>query len=115
MRDSVPPLPPDSTGTSDAPPASRHRNALFQNDPNPFNPMTVIRFSLESRTHVSLAVYDVAGRRVSTLLDGIVEAGDQRALWDGRDGRGRSLPSGVYLYRLRAGAFTETRKMTLVR
>jgi hypothetical protein len=115
MRDSVPPLPPDTTGVSDAPPISRHRNALFQNDPNPFNPSTIIRFALERETQVTLAVYDVAGRRVSMLLDGVLEAGEHRALWDGRDGRGRSLPSGVYLYRLRAGLYTETRKMTLVR
>jgi hypothetical protein len=114
MRDSIPPLPRDST-VSDAPPAAGTRNALFQNDPNPFNPTTVVEFSLERSEHVSLMIFDVAGRRVTTLVDAVMPAGPQRALWDGRDARGRILPSGVYFYRLRTPTFAQTRKMTLLR
>lgn len=116
MRDSVPDLPPDTTGVSDAPPAAGHRNVLEQNDPNPFNPTTEIAFEVAADADADLAVYDVAGRRVRSLFAGRVAAGVRhRALWDGRDERGAALASGVYFYRLRTPVFTSTRKMVLVR
>lgn len=68
--------------------------------PNPFNPRTTIPYSLAGAGAVRLAVYDVAGRHVRTLVDGAVEAGDHLAAWDGCDERGVAVGSGVYLARL---------------
>ncbi|HTY58741.1 MAG TPA: T9SS type A sorting domain-containing protein [Bacteroidota bacterium] len=83
---------------------------LGQNYPNPFNPATTITFNLPSRGAVSLAVYDVLGRRVATLVDGNLPAGAHTAVWDGR-----SCATGVYFYRLRAEGFAQTKKMLLLR
>lgn len=84
--------------------------ALGQNYPNPFNPSTVIEYSVPSAGDVNLAVFDLLGREVRTLVSGPVTAGVHRVRFDARD-----LASGVYLYRLRAGDFVQTRKLTLVR
>lgn len=94
-----------------------HPSALYldQNYPNPFNPETAITFGLEKPTHVVLEVYDVTGRHVTTLTEGIRPAGRHRVLWDGRDSTGRAVVSGLYFYRLRAGSFDATRKMLLLR
>jgi hypothetical protein len=86
--------------------------ALYRNAPNPIQAQTVIRYDLPKSTEVELAVYDVAGRRVRTLADGVMGPGVFAATWDGRDAGGRAVGSGVYFYRLRAGAFEATRKMT---
>ena len=83
--------------------------------PNPFNPHTEIRFTLPAPGQVHLAVYDVAGEIVSVLISGFYEAGDHAVVWDGTDGRGRNLPSGVYHAKLRAGGRTLMTKLTLVR
>jgi hypothetical protein len=116
MRDSVPPLPPDTSTTSDVAPPPGARNALWQNVPNPFNPTTEVRFSLAREERATLAVYDVAGRRVRRLFEGRVAPGTvQRALWDGRDAQGRPLPSGIYLLRLDSPSWRESRKMVLLR
>ena len=90
-------------------------NSLHQNHPNPFNPNTTISFNLRERGHASLAVYDVAGRLVRVLIDGVKEAGPHDVNWDGKDNTGRGVASGVYFYRLEAGSFTETKKMVLLR
>jgi hypothetical protein len=90
-------------------------NALHQNNPNPFNPNTAISFSLRERGRVSLAVYDVAGRLVRVLIDGVREAGPHDVTWDGRNRDGSAVTSGVYFYHLEAGEFVETKKMVLLR
>jgi hypothetical protein len=92
-----------------------YRTDLSQNQPNPFNPGTTIPYSLEEQMQVTLTVFDVAGRRVRTLVDNVQPAGAYSQLWDGTNDAGQSVASGVYLYRLRAGTYEETRKMTLVR
>ncbi|MCE5269711.1 T9SS type A sorting domain-containing protein [bacterium] len=90
-------------------------SALYQNAPNPFNPSTCIRFSLEAAGMVRLEVFDLGGRRVATLDAGERAAGTYSVEWDGRDERGRDLPAGVYLYRLSAGGTAITRKMVLLK
>lgn len=86
------------------------------NYPNPFNPSTNIVFSLEAPAATSLAVYDLSGRLVTTLLkDELLGEGPHGRLWNGTDLNGREMPSGVYFYRFRAGDILETRRMTLVK
>src|SRR5262245_46197131 len=115
LRDSVPDL-PHGGGISDAPPPAAVHAVLEQNLPNPFNPSTEIQFTLAAAGDVQLAVFDVAGRRLRTLLRSRVPGGvPYRVRWDGTDDAGVAQPSGVYLYRLTAPGATQTRKMMLVR
>ncbi len=106
---------PNGTGTA-APdlPAAAHR--LEPNVPNPFNPMTAIRYELAAPAVVTLRIHDLRGRLVRTLMAGRhLAAGPHRTLWDGRDDAGREAPSGVYFCRLAAGRMRLTRKLDLVR
>jgi hypothetical protein len=89
--------------------------ALDQNYPNPFNPTTEIHFSLPSASNVKLAVYDVMGRLVRTLVDQHMDAGAHRAMWNGRDNNGQTLSSGVYFYHIQADGFASTKKMVLMK
>ncbi|HER43685.1 MAG TPA: T9SS type A sorting domain-containing protein, partial [Candidatus Eisenbacteria bacterium] len=88
---------------------------LSQNWPNPFNPATTIKFGLKNRGHVSLRIFDAAGRLVAVLVDEDRPAGRYEASWNGSDARGARVASGVYFYRLAAGDFVQTRKMVLLR
>jgi hypothetical protein len=83
--------------------------------PNPFNPQTTLSFSLPTACHVRLAIFDVRGRLVATLLDEERGPGLHRVVWDGRNARGRQVASGVYLYRLEAGSFIEAKPMVLLK
>lgn len=83
--------------------------------PNPFGPRTEIGYFLKADMFAEVAVYDVAGRRVRTLVSGPAAAGEHETSWDGRDELGKQVASGVYLYSLRAGDVVETRRMVLVR
>ncbi len=96
-------------------PAKPLRTALEPAVPNPFNPTTTIGFSLAERAHVRLVVFDVSGRRVRTLVDATRAPAHYRVTWDGRTDRGARVASGVYFYRLEAGAFRSTRKMVLLK
>jgi hypothetical protein len=91
------------------------RYALSRNVPNPFNPTTRFQFSLASDGLVQIAVYDVTGRRVRILVNGDRRSGHHSVMWDGRDGLGRSVASGVYIIRMTAGEFVTARKVTLLR
>jgi choice-of-anchor B domain-containing protein len=88
---------------------------LGQNFPNPFNPTTTIDFTLAIAGPVRLDVFDVHGTLVRTLLDGVLSPGTRREEWNGTDGAGRAVPSGVYYYRLSAGRTELTRKMVLLK
>ena len=89
--------------------------SLGQNTPNPFNPTTLISYSLPAREHVTVSVYDAAGRLVRTLVNETRGAGAHDVQWDGRDDAGVTVGSGVYFYRLSAGSFTESRKMVMLK
>ncbi len=89
--------------------------ALEPNRPNPFNPTTAIRYTLESAGPARILVFDAAGVRVRTLVDGHHSRGPHEVVFDGRDDAGRSLASGVYFYRLEAGGVVQTRKMVLLK
>ncbi|MGH1363750.1 MAG: FlgD immunoglobulin-like domain containing protein [Calditrichia bacterium] len=89
---------------------------LEQNYPNPFNPTTTIRFGVAAeQTFVSLKVYDISGREVRTLINEQVSAGQFAIEWDGKNNSGQEVAGGIYLYRLTAGNFVQTRKMTFLK
>jgi glucose/arabinose dehydrogenase len=89
--------------------------SLAQNFPNPFNSGTVIEFETQQPDQVELSVYNLQGQKVAELAQGFRQAGGYRVDWDGRDDQGRTLASGVYLYRLRVGDFSSTRRLLLLR
>lgn len=84
--------------------------SLQQNYPNPFNPSTTISFAVPSRSLVSLKVFDILGREVSTIVSGELQAGSYTRQWNAAN-----MASGVYFYRLQAGSFTETKKLLLLK
>jgi len=90
--------------------------ALMQNAPNPFNPSTLIRYAVASKEALptQLVIFNTLGQRVRTLVDAPQAAGFYSVRWDGRDDQGQKLSSGVYVYRLRSGSFTQSRRMLLV-
>jgi hypothetical protein len=88
--------------------------ALSQNHPNPFNPMTTITLALPHATDYRLSVYDATGRLVRSFV-GFAQPGEVTIVWDGTDGSGAHVSSGLYFYRAQAGAFTDTRRMVLLR
>jgi hypothetical protein len=92
------------------------RTALHQNKPNPFNPMTTISFDMARDSHVSLKIYDVAGRLVRGLVNEPMTAGfNKQVTWNGLDNSGNRVSSGVYFYRLVAADFTATKKMVVMK
>jgi hypothetical protein len=83
--------------------------------PNPFNPETQIAFTLRQAAHVELEIFNILGARVRIVADEFLAAGAHRRTWDGRNGSGERVASGVYFYRLRVGADVHTGKMLMVR
>jgi len=89
--------------------------ALHNNYPNPFNPATTIAYDLPAPAHVTLEIFNVLGQKVRTLVDDYQEAGAQTVVWDGRDSGNREVATGVYFYKIRAGDFTDSKKMLLLK
>jgi len=88
---------------------------LFQNHPNPFNPVTTIGYEVPEASYVTLRVYSAAGQLVRKLVDREVSAGRQEITWDGTNNAGAGVASGVYYYRLTVGKETLTKKMALLK
>jgi len=89
--------------------------SLSQNYPNPFNPVTSIQYTVSSRQFVTLIVYDLLGREIATLVNEEKPAGEYEVEFNAvGTSRDLSLPSGIYFYRLKAGEYSETRKMVLI-
>ena len=104
------------TDVDDHPPGSLPATySLGQNYPNPFNPSTIIEYTLPSRARVQLDIFNILGQKVRTLVNAAEPAGVHRVEWNGTDGSGQKVASGVYFYRLHAGDFVETKKMVLVK
>ena len=94
---------------------SQLASSLDPNRPNPFNPATTIRYSLERAVDVKLAIYNLLGQEVRLLVRRFQPAGSYTVTWDGRDAAGRQVSTGVYLYRLQAGTDVVSRKMVLAK
>jgi len=88
---------------------------LEGNYPNPFNPETVIRFSLKEAAPVRITIYNVKGQAIRQLVQDNLAAGNHRVIWNGKDNNGRSVSSGVYLYRMETPAYSRTLKMMLMK
>lgn len=88
---------------------------LAQNFPNPFNPETTIKYQLPSKSEVNLRVFNMLGQEVATLVNATQAAGVHRVQWNGTDKLGQKVATGIYLFRLDAGAFSMTRKMIVVK
>jgi hypothetical protein len=102
-------------GDGDDNPNSPKNFALYQNQPNPFNPETKISYYLPKTCEVKLVIYNILGQNIRTLFDGRQDAGMQTLSWDGRDNHGVQQSSGIYFYRLQADDFYQARKMTLTK
>jgi predicted outer membrane repeat protein len=89
--------------------------SLSQNHPNPFNPVTTLEYSLPERSHVTVEIYNVLGQKVRTLIDHEESAGSYTITWDGTDISGKSVATGIYLYRFQSGEYVETKKMLLLK
>jgi len=110
------PVDPAPTGVDDTPPTKPVPTALGRNFPNPFNPRTVIPFSIAtSGHHVQLTIYDLAGRRICDLVDDTMPAGTHAVTWNGTDANQRTVAAGVYFYVLETPGFRSQRKFVLVR
>jgi hypothetical protein len=88
---------------------------LEQNYPNPFNPTTLIRYALPRASQVRIEIFNLLGQRVRILLDGRQSPGNWEIQWDGTDGQGMKVSSGIYFCRIAAADFVACRKMTLVK
>ncbi len=88
---------------------------LHQPYPNPFNPITTLRYDLPERSAVTFTIYDILGRQVRTLVRELEEPGYKSVIWDATDNLGKPVSAGVYLFQIKTGDFTKTRKMVLLR
>lgn len=89
--------------------------SLSQNYPNPFNPTTIVRYDLPETSNVEITIYNILGEKISTLINGIQQAGVKEVTWNGTDDFGRVVSAGIYIYQIRAGNFVKSRKMVLMR
>jgi hypothetical protein len=89
--------------------------ALRQNYPNPFNPTTQIVFSLPEQSDVTLEVYDITGRLIATLMNDNLSTGSYTVTWDAKNQSGQLVSSGIYIYRLQAGSFVQTKRMVFIK
>ena len=86
---------------------------LSQNYPNPFNPTTTIQYELPQRSDVKIMIYDLLGRKVTTLINQTQDAGFRSVTWNATNDHGKPVSAGVYLYQIQAGDYVQTRKMVL--
>jgi hypothetical protein len=89
--------------------------ALHQNYPNPFNPTTNITFEVTGTELVNIEVFDILGKKIKTLVNDEFSAGSYTVDWDGRSENGFQLSSGVYVYKMNAGDFTQIRRMVFMK
>ncbi|MDP3830288.1 MAG: T9SS type A sorting domain-containing protein, partial [Ignavibacteriaceae bacterium] len=89
--------------------------SLNQNYPNPFNPTTTINFTVPKQDRVKVVIYDAMGRIVNEIMNDVIPAGKHQISWNGVDGNGSKVASGIYFYRLESSTSTLTKKMILMK
>jgi hypothetical protein len=89
--------------------------SLKQNYPNPFNPQTIIEYVLPKDCELEIAIYNILGRKVRTLVKEFQKSGQHRVEWDGKDEEGKEVSSGIYFYRIKTPEFSQAKKMVLLR
>ena len=110
-------LPPNCevTAINSDQPVGLKNFTISQNYPNPFNPSTTIHFNLSKNSLTVLKIYDLQGRLVRTLMNSVLNSGEHQVVWDGHSADGLHVASGIYLYNIRAGNYSASRKMLLAR
>jgi hypothetical protein len=88
---------------------------LSQNFPNPFNPVTKIKFTIPERTLVEINIYDLKGSLVKKLVKEVMDAGSHEIEWESKNNLGYKVSSGIYFYQLKAGGFNQVKKMQLIK
>ena len=88
---------------------------LHKNYPNPFNPLTTLRYDLPENSYVNVTIYDMHGRKIRTLVNTTQDAGFKSVIWNATNNQGNPVSAGVYLYQIQAGEFVQTRKMVLLK
>ena len=91
------------------------RVALSQNYPNPFNSTTILSYEIKKGEHVGLRIYDILGREVRELVNGVQKEGYYQVNWDGRNNQGKGVTSGIYFYQLNVRDFKESKKLVLIK
>ena len=89
--------------------------SILQNYPNPFNPRTVIRYNVPVTSRVNITIYNVKGEIINNLVDQYQIAGSKFVNWNATNSSGQTVPAGVYLYKIVAGDFTQSKKMMLLK
>ena len=89
--------------------------ALLHNYPNPFNPVTILRYELPENSLVTITIYDMLGRQVKTLINQTQDAGYRSVQWNATNDYGKSVSAGIYLYQIQAGEYISTKKMVLLK
>ena len=87
----------------------------IRDSPNPFNPITTIQYYLPKRSNVSISIYDMNGRLVKNLIKNTQNAGLRSTQWDATNQKGLNVTAGVYLYKIEAGTFIDTKKIVLLK
>jgi len=88
---------------------------LYQNYPNPFNPITTLRYELSEDSFVDITVYDILGNTINNLVNTNKSSGYKSVQWNGTNNKGEPVSAGVYLYKIQAGDFVDTKKMILLK
>ena len=88
---------------------------LIKNYPNPFNPVTTLRYDLPENSHVNITIYDMLGRQVKNLINQTQDAGYRSVRWNATDDYGKPVSAGIYLYQIQAAEFVQTKKMMLLK
>ncbi len=88
---------------------------IYQNYPNPFNPETTIKFQIPKSTFVTLKIYNISGKEIKSLVNETKSVDFYSVKWDGTNNNGLRVNSGVYIYRIKAGSFTDVKKMVFLK
>ena len=88
---------------------------IYSNYPNPFNPITTLRYNLPEDALVNISIYDMVGRQIKTLVNGSQTAGYKSIQWNATNNAGQTVSAGIYLYTIVAGEYRQTKKMILLK